>query len=273
MRPTAIVASCILSCILLCMLMCILMIAAPSEAASKTAVTVKFVLSAYPREFDPGQVQAIERQAAERIVMRLGEHTRFLTFTTQDGNLFTLTVTLRPRSAAERPDAPGEVVFQFSLVGPRVRADPVYVTFRPANDISRVPPVDQFIEEVDLRLSQHASGGTLVQSLITVPIATTAEMRPSLPGWLLPYQRNELCLEVDSELTIEHVVRVAGGGSRRPQLVAIADGDVDGRILGSPQNPADFQQIAGLPPADVSVDLIWVKKYQARVGCSPDFPR
>lgn len=268
MRPAGVAL-----CILWCIPMSIMTIAVPSEAASKTAVTVKFVLSAYPREFDPGQVEAIQKQAAERIVMRLGEHTRFLDFTTKDGKPFTLTVTLRPRSAAGRLDAPGEVVFEFTLVGPRVTADPLYVTFRPANDISRVPPVDQFLEEVDLRLLEHAFGGTLVQSLIAVPIATTAELRPSVPGWLLPYQRNELCLEVDSELTIEHVVRIAGG-SRRPKLEAIADGDVDGRILGSPRDPAAFQQtIAGLPPADVSVDLVWVKKYQERVGCSPDFPQ
>lgn len=249
-----------------------------SEASAKTLVTVKFVLTAYQQVFfDAAQTELIQKRAADRIIARLREHARFLDFTAQDSP-FKLTVTLRPRLASERTETPpravpGEVVLQFNLEGPRVTAEPVYVVFRPASDIGRVPPVDGFIEEIDIKLPQEIYRGQLRSMLLKVPIANTAQVRTA--GWLLPYERSELCLEVDSELDIEHLVRLTGGGTRRQKLSAIADGDVDGRILGSPAQAAEakLQELAALPPSQVAVDLVWVTKYQDLTGCSRDFPR
>ncbi len=251
-----------------------LALAAASEGASKTPVTVKFVLKAYDGQFDAGEIDTIEKRAAEQIVARLGEHARFLDYTTQSGSPFTLTATLRPRLVAERTGAPGEVVFQFKLEGPRVQANVEFVVFRPANDTGSIPGVPEFVKEIEVKLSEQAYRDQLRPLLLRVPIAKTGTLVNSpAAGWLLPYGRVEICLDPDSQLGIEHTVNVSGG-VLRPKLLAHADGDLQGHILGRPVSPLEFQQQVGrFASSQVSVDAVWVTDYRDLVPCSEAFQK
>ncbi len=250
-----------------------LTLAGASEAVTKTPVTVTFVLKAYDGQFDASEIETIQRRAAEQIVARLNQHARFLEYTTQSGSAFILSATLHPRSAGERSGAPGEVVVEFKLQGPRVQGNPEFVVFRPANDTGGIPGVEGFVKEVDIRLPEQIYRDQLRPLLLRIPIAKTGTLLSNpAAGWLLPYGRVELCLDPDSQLGIEHTVQVTGG-VLRPKLLAHADGDLQGHILGRPVNPTEFQQLGAFPPDQVSVDAIWVTDYRDLVPCSEDFQK
>jgi hypothetical protein len=250
-----------------------LTLTAASEAASKTPVTVKFVLKAYDGQFDAGETAALQKRAAEQIVGRLRQYAPFFEYTTQSGSAFTLTVTLQPRLVAERKGAPAEVVAHFQLDGPRVKTNPEFVVFRPASDTGGIPGVDGFVKEVDIKVSEQAYRDHLRPLLLRIPIAKTGTVVSNPAGWLLPYGRVELCLDPDSQLDIEHTVRV-GEAVLRPKLPAHADGELQGHILGRPVNLTEFQQQLGaLSPAQVSVNAIWVSDYRDLIPCSADFQK
>lgn len=253
----------------------LLALAAPAaRAATKTAVTVTFSLRAYEVEFLPAEIAHVETRAAERIVARLREYAPFLDFTTAPGKEFTLAATLRPRATGERAGAPAEVIVQFKLGGPQVQARPEHVIFRPANDLSGVPLVDGFIEEIDLKLTEDVYRGQLRSMLLQVPIARTGQFSSNPAGWVLPHRRTELCLHFQSRLNVEHIVRLAPENVRRPQLPARADEDRQGQIFGRPVDPSNFQQEFATIQADqVSVAGIWITEYRDLVPCSSDFGR
>jgi hypothetical protein len=247
---------------------------APVEAAAKTSVLVKFVLQAYTQHFDAAQTDEVQKQATELIAARLDEHVPFLEFAGQGDGPFTLTATLRRRLPSERTAAPGEVVLEFKLDGGGLTGRE-FVVFRPANNIDPIPRVDGLVKEIDLRLTEETYRVQLRSLLLKVPVAATGEVvSVPQPGWALPYQRNELCLDSRSQLEVDHVVQLSGG-VLRPRLKASAEGDdVQGRIVGLPTNPAEFQQrIAALPPGQVTVGPIWVIVYEDLQNCSKDFPR
>lgn len=244
-----------------------------ADATQRTTVTVKFVLKAYRGdEFDEAQSVEVEKHAAERIAKRLATHVPFLEFTNQDGSEFTLTAMLRKSSVAGRPQAPREVGFSFKLEGPRVQANEEYVVFRPASDLSSIPFVDELVQEIDIKLTEETYRGRLRPLLCQVPIAKTGQVvTGSAPGWVLPHKRNDICMDFQSQLRIEHVVQLAPV-VRRMVLSGRADGELQGQIFGSPVNPSEFQQQLGaVAPGQVSVELIWVSDYRDLVPCSTDF--
>src|SRR6267143_6879830 len=79
----------------------LLVLTGASEAAAKTPVTVKFVLKAYDGQFDTAEIETIQRQVAEQIATRLGEHARFLEYATQGRNDFVVTADLQPGIVSE----------------------------------------------------------------------------------------------------------------------------------------------------------------------------
>ncbi|MCL4498796.1 MAG: hypothetical protein M1335_00930 [Chloroflexi bacterium] len=245
-----------------------------ADATQRTTVTVKFVLKAYRGEdFDDAESNEVQKRAAEWIVKRLREHVPFLGFTTQEGSEFTLTATLRESSAVGRPQAPREVGFSFKLDGPRVQANEEYVVFRPPADLSGISTkVDDFVEEIDRKLTEETYRGRLRPLLCQVPIAKTGQVVTGpAPGWVLPHKRNDICLDFQSQLRIEHVVQFATV-VRRMELYGRADGELQGQIFGSPVDLLEFrQQLGAVAPDQVSVTLIWVKDYRDLVPCSTDF--
>jgi hypothetical protein len=252
----------------------LLALTGPAAAATRTAVTVKFVLQAFrPEHFNDAESEQVQKLAGELLAAKLRERVPFLDFTTQAGPSFAFVATLRSRLAAEHAGAPGEVILEFRLDGagaPR----PEFVVFRPANSITGIPGVDGLVKEIDTRL-----GGEqylrLRALLLRVPVATTGNVVSSpTPGWALPYLRNELCLPFESQLDVHHVITTPQG-VLRPRLPARAEADdSEGRIVGVPTSATEFQQkIATLPQNQITVGPIWVTVYEDPGDCSRDFVR
>ena len=247
-----------------------------ADATQRTAVTVKFVLNEYRGGlvFDDAQSFEVQKRAAERIVERLREHVRFLEFTTQEGSEFTLTATLKKSSAAEGSLAPPEIGISFKLEGPQVKTNEEYVVFRSADKLEGISTlVDVFVQQIDMKLTEEIYKGRLRPLLCKVPIAKTGGkvVIGPMPGWEIPHKYTDICLGLDSHLGIEHVVRLPPY-VRRTVLPGLADTDIKGQIVGSPVNPAEFQQLLGaVAPGQVSVEFIWVTDYIEPALCSPDF--
>lgn len=272
----------------------------PLVAFQKPTVAVRFALteSTYASEFTPEKIREMESLLAQGLAARMRRQIAFLEFEAGAEADTTLIFDLNRADPEADPGSSQDVVFHIRLDGsercPKARTA---WKFRPETEFgARVGEFEEFHQEIVLKLDLNAEDEAQMQKdykllvpglLGCVPIAETGLFfngrlgGQDQMGWLIPYQRSELCLDAQSVLLIDGEL-VAGVGTSRDVFSAAPKWDFNPAEV----VPADLDQyrnqIFSVPLGDpaalaaassISVHKIYVVKYLfSRSACQRVIP-
>lgn len=193
-------------------------IAVQTEAGTKPTlkVEVKVAEPSYRATLGDAEAADLERKATQLIIDLLNRNAGFLNYSTDSGTLvlrFTLDAKEQPVAAHRR-----EVGFHIKLSGTNFTARVMYTKFRDADAFSAsLGRVDDLVFEISIRLGQPDFVPSLVEQILSgVPIAESGELlRNGTLHWIIPFRHDELCLDSNSVLFIQHEVQGNLGPSRK----------------------------------------------------------
>jgi hypothetical protein len=149
------------------------------------------------------EVAAIETECAERLSGELDTALAFLHFVPNSNHVNRLVVRLGKDDSAVRP-----VDFAVWVEGNTVQgnAEPVIWPFRTVGEWLQIPTAQAFPDEIQLQFTDalRKNADTLVNlQLSRVAIADSAVPNPDDQSWRMPFTREELTTQDDSEFGIK----------------------------------------------------------------------
>ncbi len=157
----------------------------------------------YLQNLQDQQVAAIERACAERLASELDTALAFLHFVADDNHVNRLVVRLGKDDSVVRP-----VDFAVWVEGNTVRggSEPVIWPFRTVEEWLQIPTAEAFPDEIQLQFTDalRKNSDALVNlQLSRVAIADSAVPLPDDQSWRMPFTREELTTQDDSEFGIK----------------------------------------------------------------------
>lgn len=265
----------------------LLLSALSAGAAEKPVVGVAFELaeSDYRDEFTADELATIEAVAAERFAALLAGKLGFARFVTDvpaDGE-YRLVVTLDRREK----DAVGiavEVGFHIRLEGPGLgELEPVYWIFRGRERWREGLPVTlPFLAEIEHSMTLRDHFGLADQLLKNVPLTADSELLTAevpRPGWVLPFTRRDLCLDLNTRFQFVHEVRTTLM-TRQTRYEGVATGTLNPGLEGGPRvfcevtagtsgatgdpdrQTAALDELKTTPPENLRLLAVYVQDYR-----------
>ena len=253
--------------------------AAAQRPRRPVKVEFRIVEATYRPSLDSAEALRLQDSATASLAALLADRLPFLSFERADSDSTLLIVALDRRDRGSTAPIV-EVGFHATLVRPRSDSSHIYwMMFRPAEAaLQGVGTPDALLAEIRARFERlsEADWTRLVGDLLSrVPIADTAAMWAQPLGWIIPYQRRDLCLDPTSVLRVDNVV-LRSFGTEQQTVVIDATGTFDppAQTL-SPTLERMRKSILGLPrdrvtlsPDSVQVKAVYVSEYRlSREAC------
>jgi len=199
----------------------------------------------------------LEAEAAKVLVRNLEARIKLVRFTVEPSDGYRLT--FRLNDLADKGQK-GETVLHIELEGAGVKPrGPSFWPFRQSGGFSApIRPADAFLREIEDKVKAILADGSyrnLVSDwLVQVPVAHSSTPYKEPAGWVLPFRREELCLDFDSSLRIDSMLPVSGMRLNRP-LVGRVAGDFSG------QDPSGRGLIFAELTEDRQPDKKWLREF------------
>jgi hypothetical protein len=211
----------------------VLLAAVTASAASaqgptpRPAVRVTFEVQepSVKSNFTPAEIAEIEAAGAAMVARHLAGRARFLDFQPAVPR-YQLRVALNRRDVtSSRPD---DLVLHAAVLGPGVAPSRIHwKVFRRAQQVT--PPIGgspaQFLRTLELVLAGHEDM-PIMPRLTRIPLTTTVALSPQPLGWVLPYRRDELCIDPASTLRVDNVIPAGPSAVRNYSYEADASGEL-----------------------------------------------
>lgn len=175
--------------------------------------------------FTAAEIAQIEATGAAMIGRHLAGRARFLDFRPTVPR-YQLRIALRRRDVtSSRPD---DLVLHAAVLGPGIVASRIHwKVFRRAQQVT--PPIAgspaQFLRTLELVLAGHEDM-PIMPRLTRIPLTTTVVLSPQPLGWVLPYRRDELCIDPASTLRVDNVLPAGPSAVRNYTYQADASGEL-----------------------------------------------
>ena len=229
------------------------------EAADRPEVAVRVEVEAptFRRELvPPGQpssadIEGAEKDAAEQIAARLNRPPRFLRFGPAGA-----AAVLRFRVVAKAPPTATTALKEIGIVadvtGDVARGEPAYWTLRRQDDIRGTPATRKELA-AEIADAVARNDDALTRDVLSrVPIAQTSAIWKDPWGWIIPFTRRDLCMDVGSRLEVANEVR-QGFGPRRLSLPAEMRGEFDPEDVAAPGDLRHHIFVEALDHPDLQV--------------------
>jgi len=271
--------------IMLCTLA--LLWAGPGFGEERVPVTVAFRLEQpqYRAIYGP-DLSKLEAEVAKLLVRNLEARIKLVRFTVEPSDAYTLT--FRLNDLADKGQK-GETVLHIQLNGTGVRPHASsFWRFRESSGFAApIRPADAFLLEIDKRVKTILADGSyqnLVSDwLVQVPVARNSTPHKSPPGWVLPFRRDDLCLDFDSNLRIDSMLPVGGMQLNRSLFGRVAGDfptqtpDVRGLIfveLNEDRQPDRqwLREFMDANPAQITVLGVYVIRFVSLEPCAAPVP-
>lgn len=208
MRPTPILPTRWPS--LLPLAVTLLVSATPAHAQERTHVGVQFILGdeLYRSELTGAEITQLETDAGSLLAAELGRRIGYLDFRPSDSANYQVQFVVARRSAAPggtAADALAQIGVFARLRGTSPMTREVYwlTLRRPEDALMPVGTPADILDQLRLKLRLNADYNLLSDSLLVhVPLADSATSLGDPFGWLLPFSRDEVCLDLQSRLQI-----------------------------------------------------------------------
>lgn len=208
-----------------------------SAAQNRVAVAVELTLAepSYRAELRPEEIERFQREAATLIARSLQEQIAFLSFSAEDSGDYRLRFRLDARDPGEGGalSSINEVGLHATLAGPGIGEQGIYWTvYRPKSAFADpLGTVDDMLRELGLKLSGADYDRLSEELLSRISISQSAELWEEPLGWIIPFQRSDLCVDARSRLEIVNLVSSDVGQTERRYIAEPStDFDPDGVV-------------------------------------------
>lgn len=258
--------------------------AACTAGRARPVVAVSFDL-AVPRWVNTfgDQRDALQAKAAQAVASWLDQQMGFVDFEAGSSGPHRLVLHLEVApDAGTRPYK--ETQLRLELLG-QPTAQPLVWRFRPDDRFGEpTGGVDGLVREIGLRLGGIDKQALVRQVLSRVPIASEAQLWKDPVGWVIPYSRTDLCMDLRSLLHIENMMPSGAGpvlkeydaratGDFKPPEAQPAAATLRGRVFTEPQTSPEGLAELGRAKADqVAIRAVYIVEYQPLATCSRPVP-
>lgn len=208
-----------------------------ASAQNRVSVAVDFTLAepSYLAELRAEEIERFQREAAALIARSLQEEIAFLSFSAGDSGDYRLGFRLDRRDPGEGSalSSINEVGLHATIEGPGVGDQDIYwMVYRPKSAFAEpLGTVDDMLRELGLKLSGADYNRLSEELLSRISISQSAELWEEPLGWIIPFQRSDLCVDERSRLEIVNLVSSDVGQTERRYIAEPSiDFDPDGTV-------------------------------------------